>query len=126
MSDLNQPVVRRLSRAVALTPAVLVSLASTAAVAAPPEGWEVAEPVSPMAFLIVLVAIPLALFVVISLLVLIPSMVRGEKHAPGQAWRSESEWFGGPRGGLEAADKVDPKAIEGHDEADRGGASVRW
>ena len=54
------------------------------------------------------------------------SMVRGEKHAPGQAWRSESEWFGGPRGGLEAADKVDPKAIEGHDEADRGGASVRW
>jgi hypothetical protein len=52
--------------------------------------------------LLVLVVIPLALFGLIWLLVYLPSMTRGEKYKPGQAWRGEPEWFGGPRGGLEA------------------------
>jgi hypothetical protein len=104
---------------------VVTGLAAPA-LAAPPEQWEPAEPVSTLQFLLVLVGIPAALFLVIAVLSLAPSMARGGKHAPGAAWRNEPEWFGGPSGGIEAADKVDPKAIEGHDETARGGASARW
>lgn len=125
MTDMNAPVVRRFARAVALTPAVLVSLAAPA-LADAPESWADPDPVSTLQVLLILVAIPVALFVVISLLVYVPSMARGEKYTPGLAWRNENEWFGGPRGGVEAADRVEPKAIEGVEEGDRGGASARW
>ena len=73
-----------------------------------------------------LVVIPLALIAIIALAVYVPSMVRGEKYTPGLAWRNENEWFGGPRGGVEAADKVTPPAVEGTDGPERGGASARW
>lgn len=124
-NSLNAPAVRRLVRAVALAPVILVSLAAPA-LAAPPEVWPDPDPVSALNVLVVLVLIPLGLAAVISLLVLVPSMARGEKYTPGLAWRSESEWFGGPRGGVEAADKTQPKAVEGTGDTDRGGASGRW
>jgi len=109
----------------ALTPAVLVSLAAPA-LAEAPETWTDPEPVSSLHALLILVAIPLALFVGISLLAYVPSMARGEKYTPGLAWRNENEWFGGPRGGVEAADRAEPDAIESAEESHRGGASARW
>jgi hypothetical protein len=125
MTDLNPPVVRRLARAVALTPAVLALLAAPA-FADTPEEWADADPVSTLHVLLVLVIIPAGLFLLISLLVLVPSMARGDRYTPGHAWRSENEWFGGPRGGIEAADKSEPAAIEGVDDSGRGGASAHW
>jgi hypothetical protein len=75
--------------------------------------------------LLVLVVIPLGLALVISLLAVVPSMIRGERYTPGLAWRNENEWFGGPKDGLEATDKTDPQALEAAEGA-RGGASARW
>lgn len=127
MTDLNAPVVRRLARTLALTPAILVTIAAGPALAAPPESWEAPEPVSTLEALLLLVGIPVALFVVIALLVYVPSMARGEKYTPGLAWRNENEWFGGPRSGIEAADKQEPEAIgSGGEDTGRGGASARW
>lgn len=125
MIDLEAPVVRHVARAMALAPALLLPLAAAPALAVPPEGWEVAEPVSALQFLLLLVALPAALFIVISLLVLVPAMARGEKYKPGQAWRNENEWFGGPRGGVEATDEAAGE-LESGEESSRGGASARW
>lgn len=75
--------------------------------------------------LLVLVIIPGALVIGISLLVFVPSMARGQKYQPGQAWRGESTWFGGPQDGIESADRADMASAEAAD-ADRGGASARW
>lgn len=79
----------------------------------------------PFQALLVLLLIPAGLFALIALLTYLPSMARREtSYHPGLAWRHEPEWFGGPRDGLEKADKTDPAAVEGA--ADRGGASGRW
>ena len=124
-TDLNAPVVRRLARAVALTPAVLALIAAPA-YADTPEKWVDSDPVSVMQALLIIVIIPAALFVIISLLVLVPSFARGDKYTPGLAWRNENEWFGGPGGGVEAAEAARPEAIEGATDSGRGGASARW
>ena len=100
-------------------------LAPVAAFADAPAAWENEKHVSGLQFLIVLVLIPAGLFVVISLLAALPSMISDKGYEPGQSWRSEAEWFGGPRKGLDAADEVTPEQIEAS-EADRGGTSGKW
>ena len=125
MRDAKPSLLRRFARAVAMTPAV-ASLAAVPAFADTPAAWPDAGPISTLHVILVLVVIPVALFVLITLAVYVPSMARGNKYEPGQAWRNENEWFGGPRGGVETADKADPATIEGVEESDRGGASVRW
>lgn len=129
MSEPSPRVVRRSLRALALSPLALSPLAlplvTGPAVAAPPEAWPDSEPVSALSFLLVLLVIPLGLFLLIALLASVPSMVRGARYHPGLAWRHGTEWFGGPRNGIEAADRKDPREIEG-ESADRGGASARW
>lgn len=124
MSDPSPRSSRRLLRALALTPALLLPLVAAPALAAPPEAWPDADPVGALDFLLVLLLIPLGLALLIALLAYLPSMAKGEKYTPGRSWRGESQWFGGPKDGLEAADKVDLHA-EGA-ETDRGGASARW
>ena len=121
----NRPklIPRRLVRAVAVTPALLVLAAVTPALAVPPEQWVEADPVSPLGYLLVLLLIPGALFVVISLLVSLgPSGKDGSGYQPGLAWRHEPEWFGGPRDGVEKAEQAQPRTLEGAE----GGASGRW
>ncbi len=126
ITDRNDPVVRRLARVLALAPAALVALSAGAANAVPPEGWPAGDPVSTLQVLVLMVGIPVALLVAITLLVYVPSMARGEKYTPGLAWRNENEWFGGPRGGVEAVDRIEPKAVGAGGDEDRGGASARW
>ena len=112
-------------RALALTPAVLLVTSATASYATAPEQWGEAPSVDPIHALLVFVLIPAGLFALITLLTYLPSMAKGEgAYQPGLAWRHEPEWFGGPRDGLEKADKTDPSALEGTGE--RGGASGRW
>ena len=102
---------------------VLAATATVLAVAGPasaevPEGWSNPEPVSVLHALLVLGGIPLLLLVVISLLVYLPALMRGERVAPGGT--RENQWFGGPRQGtseLAAPDTEESKA---------GGASGRW
>jgi hypothetical protein len=118
---------RRVARVLAVTPAVLVLTAAAPALATAPDQWGPEPTVHPLDALLVLVFIPLALIAVISFLVYLPSMIRGEKYHPGLAWRNEPEWFGGPRGGIEAAEEsahATPKALAADD--GRGGASAHW
>ena len=118
-------VVRRIARVLAVAPVLGVTLLAAPALAAPPSTWQEAPPVSGFQMLLVLVIIPGAAFIAITLLVFVPSWARGQKYQPGQAWHGESTWFGGPQDGIEAADQVTAEAVEGA-RADRGGASARW
>ena len=52
--------------------------------------------------MLLLVGIPLLLFLVITLAVYVPSLVRGESIAPG-APAVENQWLGGPRSGTAAS-----------------------
>jgi hypothetical protein len=134
---LPTPVVRRAARALALTPALLVTGAAGAAFASPPNTWQEGPPVSALHVILVLAIPPLALFVIITLLTYLPSMSRNAGYHPGEVWRYDAQWFGGPRGGVEALDAAEQPALshrtENVDEpgavtADptRGGASGRW
>ena len=84
-----------------------------------PEGWSDPDDVDTLQALLVLAGIPLLLFVGITFLVYAPSVIRGERIAPGHP-TTENQWLGGPRKGpdqLAAPDSEDSQA---------GGASGRW
>lgn len=77
---------------VAATATALVSGLALPAGADVPEGWSNPPQVDPLHALLVLGAIPLALFILIGLAVYLPSVMRGEGVAPAQA---EDHWLGG-------------------------------
>jgi hypothetical protein len=81
-----------------------------------PVGWSQPDAVDPVHAVLVLGVIPLALFVVIIALVYGPSLLRGERLAPGAA-PVENQWLGGPRTGTAELKGPDSEA---------GGASGRW
>ena len=127
----ENPAVRRAARLLALVPAILVTSATGAAFAEAPDTWDDNPSVAPLHVLMVLVVIPVALFLLICLLVYLPSMSKGASYHPGLAWRNEPVWFGGPRGGVDSLDQAEQPAVgsgPGTDDADRsrGGASGRW
>ena len=95
----------------------LVALAGPAS-ADVPEGWSNPPSVSVLHWVLLLIGVPVLLFLVIALLVYLPSMVRGERRRSSAG--EGTEWFGGPRKGtseLPAPDNEESKA---------GGASGRW
>jgi hypothetical protein len=109
-----------------------VSAALVAVVALPgiasadtPAAWDEAPHVSGLDFLLVLVLIPVGVGLVITLLTTLPSMIHDRGYEPGQSWRAEAEWFGGPRKGVDAADDLSPQEIEAA-ESGRGGTSGEW
>jgi hypothetical protein len=113
----------------AITPAIAVTGLTGAAFATAPDTWEDPGQVGVLNALVVFVFIPLGLFMLITLLVMLPFMRKGESYQPGQVWRSEPEWFGGPRGGIDAVDETPPAAVgsgRSGSAADRGGASGHW
>ena len=119
------PRVRRAARLLALAPALLVTTTAGAAVAAPPDSWENPPSTSALYLIVVLGVIPVALFVVITLLVYLPSMRKG--RGSSEEWRGEPEWFGGPRSGLDAVDKAEQPALSDRSSGSgRGGDSGRW
>lgn len=119
------PAVRRVTRALALVPVLVLGSALPASAAAPGD-WPEAPSVSVLELLLLILLIPAGLALVIALLAALPSMRggAGSTYQPGLAWRHEAEWFGGPRDGLEKADKSDREAVEASGE--RGGASGHW
>jgi hypothetical protein len=129
---LTQTPVRRVVRATALVAATAaVGLVASPASAKVPEGWSEPEPVDTLQAILLLVGAPLALFLVIALAVYVPALARGEKVAPGEQV-PDSTWFGGPRQGVQAADKVAAAELEGArgegagTDQESGGASGRW
>jgi hypothetical protein len=121
--------IRRAAALFLLVPALLVTSLTGIASADAPVQWDDNGPYSPLYVITILVVIPVGMFALITLLVYLPSMMRkGESYHPGQPWRNESEWFGGPRGGVGAVDSTEqPLAASGSDRSkERGGASGRW
>jgi hypothetical protein len=120
---------RRIRRSL-LSLSVAVSLVLCAALVTPaaadtPTAWENAPDVSPLGFLLVLVIIPLGIAAVLALLTILPSMASDRGYEPGQAWRGEAEWFGGPTRGVRSAAEVTPEQIETRSK-DTGGTSANW
>lgn len=68
---------------------------------------------------LIFVGIPVAVALVITFLVYLPSMVRGPRYRPGRPWTAGSVWFGGP---TDAA----PGEVPPSDITEGGGASARW
>jgi succinate dehydrogenase hydrophobic anchor subunit len=120
---------RFLPRATAVLAVSLVTVLSgvllDAASADTPADWEKAPAVSGFDFLLVLLLIPLGLALVISFLAFVPSFVGDQGYQPGQSWRGESEWFGGPRKGIAAADEVTSDRLEAA-ASDTGSTSGKW
>jgi hypothetical protein len=83
-----------------------------------PEGWP-SESIDTLEAILLLAGVPLLLFVVIGFLVYAPSIIRGERIAPGQPV-TENQWLGGPRKGAGELAAPDTE----HSQA--GGASGRW
>ncbi len=95
--------------------------------------------------LLLFVGAPLLIVVVISLMVMAPSLTKGARFSPGQPWDAKPEWFGAPevvaveatpqRPALEgsaSSSSVEPTGstrtpgVAAGGDADTGGASVRW
>jgi hypothetical protein len=106
------------------------SLVLGAALASPasadtPSAWEKAPDVSPLGFLLVIFIIPVGIAAVLALLTILPSLASDKGYEPGQSWRGEAEWFGGPTKGVTSAQQVTPAQIEASSK-DTGGTSARW
>jgi hypothetical protein len=116
-----------LRRAALVAGAAVVAVLALPAVASAdtPAAWGDDPHVSGLQWLVVLVLIPLGLGLIIVLLASLPSMLHHRGYEPGQSWRAEPEWFGGPGKGVGAADELSPKQIETA-ESGRGGTSGKW
>jgi hypothetical protein len=88
---------------------------------------------SAVATILVYIGIPAAIFCVIALLVLAPSIARGSRYRPHQlSWWAAPVWFGGPHDDQgDSADRAltgtSLKELVAYSEAlTEGGASARW
>jgi hypothetical protein len=116
-----------LRTSVATALATVVTAASVLASAAPvwarslDDGEHPGSGLSVLQTIGIFVCIPLGAFVLISLLVLAPSMARGPRYRPGLGWWAAPVWFNGPENADAAVrDAVPTPSKEG------GGASARW
>lgn len=115
---------RRVSRGAAVALGLTLGSLAPPAFAAPPEAWPEPDNGSVLDNLLLLVGVPVLVFVLLALLVYLPSMMRRQSSEPALAFRNRPEWFGGPRkgvGGATAASETDQA-----DTSSKGGASARW
>ncbi len=84
-----------------------------------PEGWSDPAPVDPWRILLVQGGIALLLFVLITAIVVLPGVIKGERFTPGGRATAD-QWFGGPRTGTAELPAPD------NEESQAGGASGRW
>lgn len=112
--------VRRTAHAaVVLTfPLLLIAVAAPAS-AAPPVSWNQPEGLSTLDTLLLIVGAPLALMVVITLLVMAPSIAKGTNQRTHVPWYAEPMTFG-TMPADESSTDADTAGMTG------GGASVRW
>lgn len=105
----------RLSAPLGIVGAVLLA---APALAERPEGWEAPESVQFMDMFLLVLVFPIVAAVVITILTILPALVKGEKLSPNAA-PIEDEWLGGPKGGK--------SELESSGSAkDAGGASGKW
>jgi len=107
---------RTATRVAAVALVASLVLVASPALADVPTGWPDPPDVATLDALTIYLFAPLALFVLIALLTVVPSWARGERTGSG---KPEDQWFGGRRGG--------PDELEaGSPERTSGGASGSW
>ena len=125
--------------------------ASSAFAVKPDDGSEPGDSLAPLMTLLWFVVVPIGLFLLIALLVSLPSIMGGPRYRPGLGWRATPEWYGGPEadqeGGSAEAPATRRASITGGDastdaqagtqtgtqtgartdsDSSDGGASARW
>lgn len=103
------------------TTAVLLLAAAPAWARPRDDGEVIGEPIGALETLLLYVVAPAALFLVITLLVLAPSMSRSPRYRPGLGWWAAPIWFNGP-----AQEDLDAVVRAAVPTTDGGGASARW
>jgi hypothetical protein len=121
MIDMHSTMQRRAARASVVLLGLGVGMFAVPAHADPPSTWESADNGSVLDNLLLLVGVPLLVIALLTLLVYLPSMVRGQSSEPALAFQDRPEWFGGPRKGVEATAGDAVVAEE-----TKGGAGARW
>lgn len=86
--------------------AVSLTLVAGAAFADDPATFPKAPHVSALDWLLVLLLIPAGLALLIALFTVLPSLIRGDS-GKSDAWRGDTEWFGGPSKGVDATTPVE-------------------
>ena len=108
--------------AVATTGALVLLSASPVSAAVHHDDGDASGPgLSAVETLLIYVGIPAALFVVIALLVMAPSMAKGPRYRPGLGWWAAPVWFNGP----DDADAA-VRSASATPRNEGGGASARW
>jgi hypothetical protein len=118
---ISQPATRRARRGLAVLLGVALTLVATPAMASPPDTWDNSNNGPLLDDLLFLLGVPLAVVVVVTLLTYLPSMIRSQSAGHELTFQDRTEWFGGPRQGVEATSDVAPE-----DSSSKGGASARW
>ena len=118
MTAILETIARRSAVVLGAATLALLALAGPAG-AEVPEGWSDPDPVSVLPALLVLGGVPILLFLVITVVVLLPGARRGERLTPGAVTHGD-QWFGGPR--LGTAELAAPDT----ERSEAGGASARW
>lgn len=132
---------RRFLRVGVVTAPLASVLLASPAVAATPVTWGDPDPMSVLEALLIFAGIPLAIIFGVTLLVLAPSLVRGDRQQRGVSSWTEPQWFGGhteavsagrsaPHGEIGVGEHAE-RAEQAEDTeepagAESGGASARW
>jgi hypothetical protein len=136
---------------IALRAGIVFALTGPSVLAASPafavihdDGEQPGDSLAPLMTLLWFLVLPIGLFLLIALLVSLPSIMGGPRYRPGLGWRATPEWYGGPEPGQEsdaagaaatgragagaggAADAPTGAQGEPSGESSDGGASARW
>ena len=119
--DMKTTLLRRLMRAGAVLSGLSVALIAVPASAAPPQTWDDPDHDPLLQTLAYLIGVPLLVIALVTLLVYLPSMMRGQSTEPALAFQERNEWFGGPRKGLDST-----TSVPAEDKGPKGGGSAQW
>lgn len=99
---------------------LVLAAAGPAYAAAGEDSGEISHtPLSPVATVLIFVAIPLGLFVIISVLAMAPGWMRRPRYRPGRPWSHDALWFAGPESPDTALAAARPRQ-------GTGGAGAEW
>ena len=98
-------------------------MAASSALAAPPETWDNSDNGPLLGDLMFLIGVPLAVIAVVTLLTYLPSLIRGQSSEGELSFRDSTEWFGGPRRGVDATSDAEATPEQS---SSKGGASANW
>ena len=119
--DTKSPRSRRALRGSAVSLGLVLGSLAAPALASPPDTWQDPDNGPLLGNLLFLIGVPVLVFVILALLVYLPSMMRRQSAEPGLAFQDRAEWFGGPRKGVEGAHAAAPE-----EQSEKGGAGARW